>query len=120
MPLSLAQAEAIFASIFRASVSATIAGDVLTIAGSGRYKILPQSGTADQITSIVLTGEAVEGTLIQLRPQTTGHIITLIHAGSLHLLNGRKPSLSTIYTTIWLRHHGANIWAQEGPVSYTS
>jgi hypothetical protein len=112
--LNLSEAEAPFVSFYRASQSITISSDTITIPGSGRYKILPQTGTSDQITSIVLTAEAVEGTLIQLRPQTAGHTVTVVHGGNLHLAGGINAVMTSVYSTVWLRHHGSNVWAQEG------
>ncbi len=120
-PLSLAQAEALFSSFYRASVSVTINGSgAIAISGSARYKVLPFSGITGTITSITLTGETVEGTYIQLRPETVGHTIILTHAGNLHLANAQNAVLTTIYSTIWLRHYGSNVWAQEGAVTYTA
>jgi hypothetical protein len=117
LPLSLAQWEAIIRASFREFVTATISSDTLTIPGSGRYKVLPQSGTSDQITSIVLSGENVEGASIMLRPQTAGHTITLVHNTNLRLIQGNNQELTTDNSTIRLWHKGAGVWAQDGNVS---
>jgi hypothetical protein len=117
--LTLAEGEALFSSFYRASLSRTIASGVITIPGSGRYKLEPESGTTDDLTGITLTGESVEGTLIQLRCGTAGRTITVKHQANLHLANEQDAVLSTIYSTIFLRHYGGNVWAQEGSVTYT-
>jgi hypothetical protein len=114
MFLDLAQAESGWKSFYRASVSVTItAGGAIIIPGSGRYKVLPNSGTADNLSTITLTGEVVEGTLIELRTEITGHIITLLHGANLHLPNGYNVDLNSVFSYIRLRHHGANVWAAE-------
>jgi len=117
--LTPAEADADVGAFVRASQSVTIAGSgAITVPGSGRYKLLPNSGVADDVTSILLTGENLEGTRIQLRPQTAGHTITIRHQGNIHLAQGIDAVLSTPRTTIWLFHEGANSWVQDGVVSY--
>lgn len=115
--LNEAECEALFAW-FRAPVSKTIVSDVLTVEGTGRYTVLPQSSSADQITSIVVSQESVNGCLIELAAETGGHTITLVHSANLRLMFGNNVELSTIYTTIWLRHRGSNVWSQALPLVY--
>ena len=115
--LTTAECEALFA-IFRAAVSKTIASDVLTVEGTGRYKILPQSGTTDQVTSIVVTQESVDGCLIILNTETTGHVITYVNAGTLHLMGTANVEVPGTRTTLWLRHEGGNVWHQAMPLVY--
>lgn len=116
--LNEAEGELLFSSFYRASVSKTLNNDTLTVEGSGRYKVLPQTGTTDNLTAITLSSENVDGALIQVRPERANDVITLVHGGNLHLLNGVNVQLTTIWSTIWLRHYGGSVWAQEGPLSY--
>ena len=113
-PLDLTEGESFFRGFWRASQSVTIASDAITVPGSGRYSVLPQTGTADQITGITLSTEIIDGAEIELRPQTVGHEITIVHGGNLHLANGQNVVLRTIYSTLELRHFGGAVWAQKG------
>jgi hypothetical protein len=117
-PLDLTEGESFFRGFWRSSQSVTIASDVITVPGSGRYSVLPQTGTADQITGITLSTEAVDGAEIELRPQTVGHTITVVHGGNIHLVQGVNVQLTTIYSTLVLRHYGSNVWAARGPATY--
>jgi hypothetical protein len=115
--LTEAEGEAMWAW-FRAPVSKTLVSDVLTVEGTGRYTILPQTGTTDQITSIVVSQENVNGCLIQLSTQTVGHTITLVHSVNLRLPGGINAELSTIYSSLILRYFGSAVWGAEHPVTY--
>jgi hypothetical protein len=117
-PLDLTEGESFFRGFWRAPISVQIVGTTLTLPGSGRYTVLPPSGTSGTIGAIVLSTENVVGALIQLYPETIGHTILITHAGNLHLLNGSNVSLTTIWSSIWLRHHGGGVFAQEGPLNY--
>jgi hypothetical protein len=107
-----------WSSFYRASVSRTIASGVITIPGSGRYTVEPESGLTDDLTGVTLSSENVDGVLIELRPGTAGRTITLKHQGNLHLINGNDVELPTIYSTIWLRHYGSGVWGQCIPALY--
>lgn len=116
--LNEAEGEQLFAW-FRAPVSKTISpADVLTVEGTGRYTVLPNSGVIDQITSIVVSQENLNGAFIELATQTVGHTITLVHGTNLRLAGGINVDLTTPNSTIWLRYRGANLFVQASVLLY--
>jgi hypothetical protein len=115
--LTEAEGEALF-QIFRAAVSKTIASDVLTVEGTGRYKVLPQTGTTDQVTSITVSQENVDGCLIILNTETTGHTITYVNSSNLRLMFGNNVEVPGVRSTLWLRHEGGGVWHQALPLVF--
>ena len=94
----------------------TISSGVITIPSSGTspapgvYRILPQSGTADDLTQI--NGALGHEELITLRLNTNGHIITLIHTPGNLRLSTASFVLDSIYDSISFKSPATNVWAE--------
>ncbi len=116
--LTLAEGELLISSIYRASVSITIASSIITRPGSGRYTLEPETGLTDEVMVIALSEENLDGVWVELRPGTAGRTITFMHQGNLHLINGSDVELPTPFSTIQLRHYGSGVWGQCGPALY--
>jgi hypothetical protein len=120
-PLTPVEQENNHRALHRESLSVQLsAGGVLTIEGSGRYKVLPNGVlTSQNLTSISMTGENLEGARIQLRTQTVGHTITLVHGAGLRLNQMQDVVLTTPRSSLWLWHEGSGIWIQDSLPIYT-
>jgi hypothetical protein len=81
--LTSAQVDANWTSLYGTPVLLTITSDTLTVTGAGTYRVLPQSGTSDNVTAIA--GAQRVGDEITLLNQTVGHTITYISGTNLRL-----------------------------------
>lgn len=113
--LNQAEGEAFFKAFYRAEEAVTLASGVITLPGGGFYVVTPESGVTDELTGITLLAENINGCTINLKPATAGHTIIVKHQGSLHLLGGNDAILTTIYSSIELRHKGSGVWYESRP-----
>ena len=89
----------------------TIASGTITIDGPGVYRLETESGTTDDLTSI-LGGIGHEEPII-LVLNTPGRVITVKHTPpNLLLQNGADLILSTVNDSIELRSRTTSIWRE--------
>lgn len=88
----------------------TINSGIITVDGPGVYRILPQSGTADDLTQI--NGAIGHEEPIILRLNTVGHVITVIHTPPNLRLSPATFIMDSIYDTIGFRSPAVNVWAE--------
>ena len=107
-----------FDAIARPSIPVlTISNGIITIPSVGVYPapgvyyVLPESGTADNLTQI--NGALGQEEWIMLRTATVGHIITVIHTPSNLLLATDTFLLNSIYDAIAFRSRATNVWVEE-------
>lgn len=93
----------------------TIVSGVITVDGPGVYRILPESGTADDLTQI--NGAIGHEEPIILRVNTVGHVITVINTLPNLRLATTSFLLNSIYDTIEFRSPATNVWAEVRRVS---
>jgi hypothetical protein len=104
-----------------APVILTITGGAITIPSSGVYPapgvyhILPESGTADDLTHI--NGAIGHEELIVLRTHTVGHVITVYHTVPNLRLATATVLLNSIYDHIAFRSPVVDVWAEDSRVS---
>jgi hypothetical protein len=112
--LNPAEADALSVAFYRPAPSGivTIASGIITIPGSGCYRVAPQSGITDDLTGIVLSAENVDGATIHLEPSAAGQTIVVRHQGNFHLLNGEHAPLQGPFSGIWMRHKGSGVWCE--------
>ena len=84
-------------SLYGTPNSLTIASGVITVNGSGTYRISPESGTVDDVTGIA--GAQRIGDEVSFLNQTGGHLITYKHQGNLHL-GGNDFMADSIYALV--------------------
>ena len=96
----------------------TITGGVITIPSSGlfpapaTYRLLPESGTADDLTQI--NGALGHEEEIVLRVHTVGHVITVINTPPNLCLDSQGPTflLDSVKDHISFRSPAVNVWAE--------
>ena len=84
-------------SLYGTPTSLTIASGIITVNGSGTYRVSPESGTADDVTGIA--GAQRIGDEVSFLNLTTGHLITYKHQGNLHL-GGFDFVADTVYALV--------------------
>ena len=107
--LTAAQVDGNWKSLFGAPTLRMISGDTITVTGAGVYRVVPQTGTADQVTAIA--GAQREGDEVTFLNNTAGHTITYVNGGSLHLT--ANFVMDNIYSTLTLMHVGGNIFVEK-------
>lgn len=117
-PITLSQWETFLNGLWRTPTDETLVSGVLTIAGTGWYRVAPESGVTDDLTGITLETENVQGVWAILSPGAAGQTIIVRHQSNLHLQNGQDAVLRTPYSMIGLRHWGSGVWAEWLPRTY--
>jgi hypothetical protein len=113
--LNQSEGEEFYRAFYRAPVGVTLVSGIITITGSGFYRVSPESGVTDDLTGITVTSENVEGMTCHLEPAAVGQTIIIRHQGNIHLINGQDAILATIYSGIWLRHRGSSVFYELMP-----
>lgn len=92
-----AQVDQNWLSLYGTPNSLTIASGVITVNGSGTYRISPESGAVDDVTAIA--GAQRVGDEVSFLNLTPTHLITYKHQGNLHL-GGTDFIADTVYALV--------------------
>lgn len=98
--LTPAQVDANWTSLYGTPTVIQIASDTLTVFGAGTYRIQPETGITDSVTTIA--GAQRIGDEVTLMANTVGHTITVVHGGNIHL-TGADFVADTIYSVLKLK-----------------
>ena len=97
-----------------APVTLTISSGAITVTGPGTYHVLPESGAADDLTTI--NGALGREWRIVICTQTTGHQITVVRGTNLRMATA-SFLLDGLDDSITFQDRAASIWREVGRVS---